>query len=94
MKPVRVERMINSRRVHTVDEPVPFRAAPLTQCGEHGVCLSHKDCPDVGCEDHPANPGEPMANEWAGAVLWFTGAVWAAIFFVAAVLAYLLYRAG
>lgn len=76
MSPVRVERMINSRRAHTVHEPVPFQAAPLTTCGQHGVCLGEKACADVDCDNHPDNDIEPMADEWAGAVLNTTKAVW------------------
>lgn len=47
---VRVVRMINSRRVHTVQEPAPFRAAPILKCGQHGVCLDDIDC-EVKCKE-------------------------------------------
>jgi len=71
MSPVRVQRMINSRRVHIVEEPVPFRPqryiAPGS-CDDRGTCVAHPLCPHRDCGEHPlcneADRTDPKVRAW------------------------------
>lgn len=62
---VRVLRLVNSRRVHLIHEPVPFRpirpVAP-DSCEDRGSCVSHPQCAHRDCGNHPANPVDPKAS--------------------------------
>lgn len=43
------------------------------------LCEGHPSCAETHCDNHPDNPGDPEANEWAGAVLSITKGTWCVI---------------
>lgn len=65
---VRVLRMVNSRRVHEVHEPTPFRRErPLRiePCDDRASCMGRPDCAHLDCGDHPSNRvRDPKACAW------------------------------
>lgn len=43
------------------------------------ACEGHPSCAETHCDNHPDNPGDPEANEWAGAALSITKGTWCVI---------------
>jgi hypothetical protein len=70
MNGVRVVRMVNSRRVHTIDEPVPFRTQRSPHCIPGGPCRGHQDCSNTACGAHPLNSHASKVDSKLRAWFW------------------------